>query len=222
MIERKKTIIFDFDGTIVSKDSYYEFTKWLVKRSYIRMFFMLVCFPVAAILAAWSRTRLVGLNIICFIGSAFQTQSIFTLRRQFIAHYFTALGGKFFEEAISELINHQRNNHKVLILSGCPHWLLYGMTKHIGLKGISVLGSKCTSTYYSLLLTEHCYHKNKIAMARANGYDTNAWKIGYTDSKVDIPMLEFCQRKVLVNFSLSKIQKIKQILQGKIETRKWK
>lgn len=220
-MEKTETIIFDFDGTLVSRDSYYEFTKWLVKRSYIRMFFIGLFLPIAAILGAMSRTRLLGINIMCFIGSAFQNQSIFKLRRQFIEYYFNGLGGKYFEEGIAELVSHQANNARILILSGCPHWLLYGMTKHLGLKNISVLGSKCTASYYSLLLTEHCYQKNKLKMALSEGYDIKTWKTGYSDDKDDVPMLEVCANKVLVNIPTKKLSKLKSILRGKIETRTW-
>lgn len=191
-----ETIIFDFDGTLVSKDTGYEFNKWLIQRSSLRIFWAILVLPFAVPLIFISITRKFGLNIFCYVATAFQGKSLFYLREQFIRYYFKKAGATFYAEGIDELKNHQLNGKSVVIISGCPQWLLYGVVKHIGITRVTIIGSQFKIKNGALLLSEHCFKENKIKMAESVGLNLKNWAVGYSDNESDIPLLNACKKKI--------------------------
>mgnify|MGYP004399497005 FL=1 len=84
-----------------------------------------------------------------------------------------------------------------------------------------LLGSTCKVSYFSLLINQHCYKSNKIKMASSAGMDKDKWLIGYSDSMADIPMLERCVDKVLINVKPKKLTQFKSRLSGDVQERLW-
>lgn len=195
----KTTAVFDFDGTIVSKDTGYEFYKWLIRKSLIRTFSLFAALPVIAPLMLFPTTLKRGLNIACFIATVGQTQSLFTLRKAFIAHYFGPVNAVAFTAALEQIVRHQERGEKVLIISGCPLWLLAGVTKHIGIRGAKLIGSRQKIVMGAVVMQDHCFSSNKINMAREAGQTLTTWHTGYSDSTADIPFLNHCQQAMLIN-----------------------
>ncbi|NRB41784.1 MAG: haloacid dehalogenase-like hydrolase [Pseudomonadales bacterium] len=214
-------IIFDFDGTLVSKDTGYEFYKWLIKKSVIRTSLIILILPIFLLFMLNPHTRLIGINIVSFIATFLQQQSLFRLRSDFIDHYFSSVGARAYDDGVKELQRHQMNDKTVVIISGCPKWLLYGVTKHLGIKKVILLGSSCKVCGFSLFMNQHCYHANKIEMAKAIGLLKRKWAIGYSDSTADIPILNNCVRKVLINVPKDKIDQFKSHLSGDVQHRRW-
>lgn len=195
----KTTAVFDFDGTIVSKDTGYEFYKWLIRKSFARTFFLFTALPVIAPLMLFPTTLKRGLNIACFIATVGQTQSLFALRKAFIVHYFSHAEAVAFPAALEQISRHQERGENVLIISGCPLWLLAGVTKHIGIRGVKLIGSRQKIVMGAVLMQDHCYSSNKINMAQKAGQTLTTWHTGYSDSTADIPFLNHCQQAVLIN-----------------------
>jgi phosphatidylglycerophosphatase C len=220
-MENKKLVVFDFDGTLVSKDTGFEFYKWLTTQSTLRTILTIALLPIIGTFYYFTVTRKLGINILCYISTAFQNMSLFILRKNFIDYYFSAAGAVVYADGVEELRQHQKNGAEVIILSGCPHWLLHGVAKHIGLIGCKIIGSEQSSKNYALLLKNHCYRENKIKMAREAGATEVEWAIGYSDSLADIPMLRSCHRKVLINVSSRTMSKFRKNLVEPIECRAW-
>ena len=195
------TAVFDFDGTIVSKDTGYEFYKWLTLQSVPRTALMSLAAPLVIPLLLSCRSRKFGLNIACVIATFAQSQSLFRLRQQFIRHYFDPDGvaAVAYPAALSCLRAHQQAGDKVIIISGCPRWLLTAVVKHLGIINVKVIASEQRIKYASLLIDEHCFAANKIPMAQAVGEGPDDWRVGYSDSRADLPFLNRCQQARLIN-----------------------
>jgi phosphatidylglycerophosphatase C len=215
-----KTVVFDFDGTLVSRDTGYEFNKWLIRRSWVRVSLLVVFAPVIGLLVSNARSRIYGINIASIIASCAQRSSLFQLRKAFLEYYFNEGGARAFRQGIEELHENQRS-HSVVVISGCPDWLLYGALKYLGINRVKSIGSQCRVCCGALVFTQHCYHKNKVRMARLAGLDPKTWIRGYSDNTADIPMLELCHTQVLVNAAPEKLRKFKSRLNGQIEFRAW-
>jgi phosphatidylglycerophosphatase C len=221
MIDKREIVVFDFDGTLVSKDTGYEFNKWLIQKSILRTVLMLAFLPIVGLLITNSCSRTFGLNIGCYIATAFQKKSLFKLRAQFIQYYFSVAGAVAYSKGLDEMSNHQKRGRSVLIISGCPHWLLHGAVKYLGIVDATIIGSRSKVAYGALLVQKHCYRKNKLEMSKDLGAEYSHWVVGYSDSKADIPMLRACVTKVLVNVAPRKIGQFKQHLSEPIEVREW-
>lgn len=216
-MENKSVAVFDFDGTIVSKMTGYEFYKWLLQKSYIRAALFFIMLPFIALLVTNSLTRKHGFTVISVIATAFQSKSLFRIRSEFIDHFFSKSGAIVFESAIEKIKKHQLQNEKVVILSGCPLWLLRGIIKYIGVQNCKLIGSELKSTITGLYFKEHCYSHNKLVMAKKHGMNLETWRYGYSDSTSDMPWLKHCSQVYAINLSKRNSVKFNKFINCKIK-----
>lgn len=218
---QRETVVFDFDGTLVADDTGLCFYRWLLERSRWRRALVYSSTPaiVPLLIPGWS--RLFGVNVACYLSSAFQGQSLFSLREAFIRDHFGG-GAAVYAEGLEELRQHQLAGRDVLIISGSPRWLLHGVIKYLGLRDCTLIASECEITGSGLLLREHCFSGHKVVMARRRGFDPSSWVIGYTDSRADIPMLEYCRTRVLINGSSRSEQHFRGRFGDTLQTRHWR
>jgi phosphatidylglycerophosphatase C len=217
---KQETVVFDFDGTLVADDTGLCFYRWLLADSRWRRALLYSSTPAIAPLLIPEASRLFGVNVACYLSSAFQGQSLFALREAFIRDHFGG-GAVVYAEGLEELRHQQRVGRKVLIISGSPRWLLHGVLKYLGLRDCTLIASECEITGGGLLLREHCFSAHKVVMARRRGFDPGAWVVGYTDSAADIPMLEHCRTRVLINASSRREQHFRGRFGDTLQTRKW-
>lgn len=198
-MDTQKVAVFDFDGTIVSKDTGFAFYKWLVLQSKFRTLLMLMMFPLLFVLLLSKYTRLFGLSLATVIATYAERRELSSLQQAFIEHYFNRGGAVVYQDALAQISAHQQNAQPVLILSGCPQWLLQTVVDYLGIKNVEVIGSKQQKTQLGLIFTAHCFAENKIAMAKQAGHDIKSWGWGYSDSRADLPFLNHCQQAYLIN-----------------------
>ena len=216
----QNTVVFDFDGTLVADDTGLSFYRWLLSRSPWRRILVLAATPALLPLLSASTSRLFAVNMVCYLASAFKRESLFTLRASFIKEHFRDDVGVF-RAGIEELEQHQREGRQVLIISGSPQWLLHGVLKHLGLNDCVLIATQCRLTGTGLILREHCFSEKKVAMARRRGFDPKHWLIGYSDSTADLPMLEQCQTRVVVNPSARKQRIFSSHFGTTLHIRRW-
>ena len=217
----KEIVVFDFDGTLISKDAGFSFNYWLIRRSLLRSCIMMVFLQVLFLFLLCPKTIKFALNIGCFIATVGQKTSLFHLRSGFIDHYFNSYHAEFFQSGLQELLQQQQAGRQVAILTGCPYWLLQGILKRLGLKNITMVASSLKLCCGALILDDHCYAANKVIMAEKFSELSGHWLVGYTDSSSDIPMLEKCHKKVLVNVGGKTHWLFTRKLSGFIEQRTW-
>lgn len=224
----KEIAIFDFDGTIVSKNTGSEFYKWQARRSILRVITLTLLLPILiplriiAFLTNDPYTQKIGLNIVCFASTCFPQGSLLKLRRNFIDYYFSQCGAITHMDALEHIKMHQRQGHQVIIISGCPHWLLHGIAKHIGIKGAILIGSKVSYSWKGLLLSRHCHQKNKIIMARDHGIELQRCHFGYSDSTSDIALLRYCKNVIMVNTNFIERAILHLLLHKEFSCKRWK
>ncbi len=119
------------------------------------------------------------------------------------------------------IANHINQGRKVLIISGCPQWLLMGVLRHIGVRKCQVVGSKQVVRHGSLKMVDHCYSQNKVNMARLRNVDTKDWHSGYSDSLADLPFLKLCENRFIVNSSPEKERVFKKELDNNCHFVRW-
>ena len=143
-----------------------------------------------------------GLNIVCAISTGFLTTRLLDLRAQFIQYYFSSCGAVVHQQALQRIKMHQDNGDHVIIISGCPEWILHGMAKSIGIHHATLIGSKVSFDRNGLLLQEHCHQQQKVTMAQKRGFDLSQSECGYSDSVTDLPVLRLCKCVVAINLNV--------------------
>ncbi|MFD2176346.1 HAD-IB family phosphatase [Veronia pacifica] len=220
-VQPNTTVVFDFDGTLVSHDTGYQFFKWRIQRSPFRSLCFALFLPIILLLFLWQKTRTTGLNLILLIAMAGQKTPLIRLHKQFISKYFSDIGARIFHDGVDELKQHQASGKNVVILSGCPDWLLRGVVRHMGIRHATVIGSPCRVSCFGLVMKEHCFRENKLKIAKEHGLLECPWEAGYSDSRNDIPMLQTCTRRILINVKKNKVNAFRRALSEGIEFRQW-
>lgn len=222
-MQTKKIAVFDFDGTIVSKNTGFLFYKWLIVHSPIRLLIFVLFSPLSTLLILiGAKTRCIGFSINSYIATAFRNDSLFQLRARFIDYYFGKCKAIVYSDALKRFKMHQKNNDKLIIISGCPAWLLWGIKKHIGLVKVEVVGSIQKLSNKGLLFTKHCYSHNKVNMAKARGLNPIDWHYGYTDGTEDIHWLKYCQKPHIINASPRKMNRFRKSIPTLLLSESWK
>jgi phosphatidylglycerophosphatase C len=213
--------VFDFDGTIASKDSAMEFFKWIFKGSITRSLIFYFLMPLLLLLTLTKTTRIYSFSIISYIATACQSRNLFRLRAEFVDYYLHDSGAVVFKGALEKIKLHQKQGDKIVIISGCPVWLLSGITKKLNLHNIRLIGSKLRFAQKGLLFKEHCYASNKIKMAKERGLNPETWNYGYSDSPADIHWLKNCKRIHVINPSPGKLKKFKNAINKEFTVLNW-
>ncbi len=220
-MNNEKIAVFDFDGTIVSKDTGLEFYKWMISRSPLRFSLFILFSPLAFFLMIFRSSRTVGFSIISYIATAFQSESIFRIRTKFIDHYFNEAGAVVFDDALEKIRMHQNMGHQLIIISGCPQWLLKCVTNKLGLRNIILIGSSQSVYKKGVLFMRHCFSINKVSMAKERGLQLENWYYGYSDGIADIYWLKYCEEIYVINPSQKKYKKFNEAINTKFSVEKW-
>ena len=159
-------VIFDFDGTITSKDTGYAFYRWLLLSSPLRSLIFVILLPFFVCLrilafffnSAWIKKF--GLNIVCIIATIFRKDQISQLIDDFLTVHMSK--NFHYRGAVEQLKQHIKNGDSVVIVSGCPNVLLHKILDHFGIRNIEAIGSDMKLSSMGYLIKVHCYERNKI------------------------------------------------------------
>ncbi len=219
-MQKNSVAVFDFDGTIVSKDTGVEFIKWLLKKSVIRRLLFYLFFPLWLLLSLRESTRIYGFSIIWYIATAYQLENFINLRAEFVEDYLQN-SGVVFNAALHKIKMHKDNNDDIVIISGCPLWLLREIVKALGLSRITLIGSELEFAYKGILFKKHCYSSNKLRMAKEHGLSPESWDYGYSDGTADIHWLKYCKEIHVVNPNNRKLAKFEKSISTKFNVVEW-
>lgn len=200
------TAVFDFDKTIISTDTYEEFLTFLIRRSIFRSAIAIVISPLLGAIFFINATRLTAINTLAAIALIGQRENLFSLRKKFFAYFYSSANARYYPEAINAINHHRAQNHNILILSGCPSWLLKSVLRKNSLGDCSLVASKQILVLGCLKTIDYCYSHNKLIMAEKFGFSTDDWYSGYSDSLSDLPFLEKCSKQYIVNAQPKKLK----------------
>jgi phosphatidylglycerophosphatase C len=184
--------LFDFDGTITTKDTLFDFIKF-----------------------SFGKQRLIkGIIYLSPILALYTTNFVDNnLAKQYLFKYFFSgisieelkyLGNRYTNERINKIIRpesierinwHKKNNHQITIVSASLEYWLMPWCEKMGLKLIStkleIIDSKFTGNYFG----KNCHGKEKVNRIKEI-YDLNKFDLiyAYGDSLGDKQMLEIANK----------------------------
>lgn len=213
--------VFDFDKTIFSKDTYEEFLLFLIKRSLLRSAVTVACLPVLLAGFYMKSSRLLAINALGTIAFIGQRNSLLHLRRDFFVHLHEDKKAKYFPQAVEAISAHRKLGHEILIISGCPNWLLKSAIRNGGLGKVFYIGSRQSARLGLPQTSEYCYTENKVKLANEAGFSNYKWIAGYGDSVSDIPFLAHCEKRYLVNPKRRELKLFMHALGPACEVTRW-
>lgn len=194
----QRIVVFDFDGTLYSKDSFGHFLIFLLRRSLWRSAVALFCIPllmVARVGKGGIKRSASILLWIATVGADF-TMLDAAMKRFVVSRRNTA---RFYEDALACLRKHASSGDRIIVASGCAQPLLEYLLASQQID-VAAIGSKLRQQQGGFMCEWHCYGSNKpITLARE--LNVRAIDVFYSDSDADVPLFAMAKENILVNAS---------------------
>lgn len=215
-------VVFDLDNTLVFGDSFSEFSRYLIGRSWWRTTLALVFAPLALLLLAAPATRLTGISIFVWCGTVGTSElELFRLMDEHLVQRFEGHPGLICRTAVASLLSHQESGARIVIATGCVAALAERVCRIIGVGGLEIVGSSLQAGYGGWVAERHCFGAAKVTLLEKRGV-TAPWGWTYTDSIFDLPILEAAKNRVLVNPTPADQTKVMAALNGDVEVVRWR
>jgi phosphatidylglycerophosphatase C len=180
--------LFDFDGTISTRDSYLLFTRFLNRKRYL-----LGCLVLAP--------RIIG-----YLAGLYPNYS---LKEDFLRYYYRGkttdeikeTAGRFCMQEIPAIVRpkamerirrHQDQGDTVVVVSACPRLILEPWCREIKVDIVATeLETDAESRITGKIAGKNCWGQEKVSRIQT-GYSLKEYDgiFAYGDSKGDLPMLE--------------------------------
>lgn len=217
-----RTIIFDFDHTLVRCDSFTLLNRDLLLRNWWRSVVFIILSPAVGLLYLSPKTRLLSLSLPLWVGTVGMNQASFeSFLDRHVEHHYRRPEKLWCKSAISRLHSHQREGTRVWIATGCATPLAERICGVLGVTDVQIVGSLLRPGWGGYVATAHCIEENKVTMLMARGAG-RSWDCAYTDSARDIPLLARARLKRLVNPSPAHERRIRASLGSDVEVLVWK
>ena len=178
-------VIFDFDGTLVSRDSFFDFSIRYCVRRPARVLAMLALSPLVLIVALHSTDAALSLLLWAM------TLGIST--RHFVAQlrcYAREELPRTANEAIfAELAEHARAGRRVAIATGSVPLLVQELLRCRGLPRLPIAGSRLRRKWGGLIAQTHCTGQTKVRELERR-FGITRWAAVYTNSFADHPLMQ--------------------------------
>jgi phosphatidylglycerophosphatase C len=221
MHSKAPIVVFDFDLTLTAWDTAARFFRWLVLRQVWRVAAVAVALPVLGMLLIARPTRKWPVRFIVWIATLGLTHTdLMVLARHHARHVFGETPPVFLREGLSRLQHHIDNGDSVVIATGCLEILARELLQRAGFGVTPLVGSTLRPFFGGMASHEHCVGQTKVRMLTQRGF-VPPWAIGYTDHKSDLPLLQRCAERHLVNAKANCIKAVEESLADKVNLLTW-
>jgi phosphatidylglycerophosphatase C len=202
VLENQMMAVFDFDHTIIDGNAGKGYIKYQLNKSMVRKIITILFIPLIQLLSFFKLTRLIGRSIPVYISTFGLSES----KIQESADRFSSMI-TLFKDAIAAIEHHQNSGSKVLVITASPELIVnLVLKKNIqNFNKIVVIASKAERWFGGYVIKRFCKGENKVKMAMEQNVADN-WGVGYSDDHADIPILERCRKRFLINPNQQTIQ----------------
>ncbi len=200
-------VVFDFDGTLVSRDSFLDFSLRYCARRPGRLLLLGALLPLALFLAVRSRTQAASVLLWAMTVGSSTRRFVLALRR-----YATSTLPSYANEVIfEELARHQREGSRVVIATGTVPLLVRGLLAARNLGRIAIVGSRFRGRWGGLIAETHCIGGVKVRELKRR-FDIVEWSTVYTDSFADRSLLSRARDITLVSPSERTLHRTQRLI----------
>ncbi len=200
-------VVFDFDGTLVSRDSFFDFALgYCARRPW--------CWPVVgplipiALVIALRSERVAGTLMLWALTFGGSTRAFVLAMRQYARSTLPAYAN---EAIFEELERHVQAGSRVIIATGSMPMLVRSLLRVRGVGPLPIVGSRARRRWGGLVVTAHCTGRVKVReLKRRLGVET--WVSVYTDSFADRPLMSGARDVTLVDPTRRTLQRTRRLL----------
>lgn len=213
----RAVVLFDFDGVLTHGDTFGQFMRDRYACAWWRKGLVLLASPWLLLVLPFSRRRV--LRALVHIGLL----GVGEARYRELALAFAAAQvhrpHQFHREGIRALRTHLAAGERVVVVTGCEATLAGGVLAGLGLGDIEVLASSLRAGRFGMRSGWHNVGAHKVESLAQHGIDT--WRVAYTDSGADLPMLALAVEAVLVNATPKLCKRVEKALGRPVKRVEW-
>jgi len=200
-------VVFDFDGTLVSRDSFIDFSLRYCARRPARLLAVVAALPLALLLRLRSLQAASSVLLWVMTVGAPTRQFVLALRR----YAMRTLPGYAHDAIFAELSRHLDAGNRVVIATGTVPLLARGLLGARGLGRLPVVGSRMYRRWGGLVAGTHCIGRVKVReLKRKLGIES--WVSVYTDSLADRSLMLRARDVTLVGPSRRTLRRTQRMM----------
>jgi len=190
-----EVVVFDFDGTLVSRDSFFDFALGYCLKRPARLLAVGALLPLALLqLALRSRAKAASALLWAMTVGSSTRQFVLELR-----HYAKNTLPRYANEAIfAELVRHVQAGRRVVIATGSMPLVVRGLLAARRVGRLPIVGSRLRRKWGGLVAETHCIGRTKVQQL-AGRLGIVEWSTVYTDSFTDRSLLRAARDITLVS-----------------------
>jgi HAD superfamily phosphoserine phosphatase-like hydrolase len=186
-------VVFDFDGTLVRRDSFLDFSLRYCLRRPLRLLLAVLLLPLAALLSLRSSRRAGSLLL--------WVMTVLVPTRRFVReledYAKRVLPGLASERIFAELGTQRSAGRRVVIATGTVPLLVRSLLRRRGLPPLEVVGSRLRAFAGGLVVETHCTGRCKVRELKRR-LGVTRWLAVYTDSHADRALIRMAGHVTLV------------------------
>lgn len=200
-------VVFDFDGTLVNRDSFFDFSvRYCIERP-ARLLLIAAVLPVVAVSTLRSNEAALSVLLWAMTLGASTRRLVRELRR-----YGRDTLPSFANEAIfAELTEHVRVGNRVLIATGSVPLLVRALLTARGLPWVSIAGTRLRRKWGGLVAETHCTGRTKVRELNRR-FGITHWTAVYTNSFADRPLMDGTLDITLVGPSRGTLRRTRRLV----------
>lgn len=213
-----RTVLFDFDGVLHHGDAFYLFMRQRYRRSLSCKLLALVTLPwwLACLLCSrqWAMRALVHIGLFGVSQQRYQAIA------EAFADQLVQRPRQFCRDGLSALRRHQQAGDNIIVVTGCEHILATRLIEQLGLSDVTIVASRLKPGWSGMRVALHNVGRRKLQSLAAHG--VAEWRLAYSDSFQDLPMLKQAGEAVLVNGTPKLCKKVEKAMGRPVTRVAWR
>ncbi|MEU1589737.1 haloacid dehalogenase-like hydrolase [Micromonospora sp. NPDC005710] len=208
-------MLFDLDGVLLRGDAFGLFlrrTAFVGARLPLAVVLLVLLAPIATVppLRPWAARWVSRIGLVGRDADELRTE---------LERFGAALGaerGRVIGPGVRMIRTHLAAGDRVIVVTACEHTLARSVLDAIGLAGVELVASRI----HGSRLIVHNHGATKVVQLAAQGV-TPPWRVAYSDSLSDLPILRAAEQPVLVNANARRVGRARRLLGARLTTVTW-
>lgn len=212
--DASRTVLFDFDGVLFQGDAFEQFVRHRYASSAIYKVLALLSMPWWLLCGVFSRRRAAW--ALCHVALCGLGAQRYQAAAEAFADQLVRRPRQFYRDGLSVLRRHLAEGDDVLVVTGCERILVARLLSQLGLPELTIFATQLKPGWFGMRLHMHNVGRRKVQNLAAKG--VTGWRMAYSDSLQDLPMLKQAGEAVLVNGTPKLCKRVEKAL-GRVVTR---
>jgi phosphatidylglycerophosphatase C len=204
-----EVVVFDFDGTLVRRDSFMDFAVRYCRSRPARLVLLCAVSPLAGVFAL--RSIAAGSSVLLWAMTVGTSTRCFLLALR--AYATRTLPQHAHSSIFQELTRHLQAGRRVVIATGSVPSIVRGLLSARGLGRLPIVGTRLRSKWGGLIADTHCTGKTKVDELQSR-FGIVEWSMVYTNSFADRALISRARHITLVCPSRRTLLSTQRLIDG--------